>query len=175
MEAIGQIKDVPAFFAVSTKDSSGNFYPHVEALYEACASTQKQFIVVEGIDHGTDMITPEVPGLGYASLPTDDAQIKARQELSDKLLLFVNEAFAAANGTGGNETSAPPSAPAGAETAISSQATGGSEIAAPASEESGSSSGNGGGPGVPLVPLVGGGLVLVLVAALCIVSARRRK
>ena len=175
VEAIGRIKDVPAFFAVSTKDSSGDFYPHMEALYEACASTQKQFIVEEGVDHGTDMITPEVPGLGYASLPTDDAQIKARQELSDKLLLFVNKAFAAASGPDGNEMSAPPSAPAGAETAVSSQASGNGETAAPASEESGGSSGNSGGPGAPIVPIVGGGLLLVLVAALCIVSARRRK
>ncbi len=97
VSAMARVKDVPAFFAVSTNDSSGNFYPHVEALYEACTSTQKQFNVIEGFDHGTDMITPVVPGLGYASMPVDEAQVQKRQELSDKLLLFANDVFAVNN------------------------------------------------------------------------------
>lgn len=45
LEAIGKIS-VPAFFAVSTNDFAGNFYPEVKALYEACSSTQKQFHVI---------------------------------------------------------------------------------------------------------------------------------
>jgi predicted alpha/beta-hydrolase family hydrolase len=96
VEAIGRMKDVPAFFAVSTKDSFGNFYPHVEALYQACPSTHKQFMVIEGSGHGTDMIMPEVPGVGYASFPNTDAQIEERQKLADELFRFVNEAFNAA-------------------------------------------------------------------------------
>ncbi len=75
VEAMGNIKDVPTFFAVSDHDSYGDFYSHVAALYEACPSTQKELIIIEGNDHGTDMITPIVPGLGYASFPEDDEQI----------------------------------------------------------------------------------------------------
>lgn len=92
LEAVGKI-NVPAFFAVSTHDFAENFYPEVKALYEACSSTQKQFNVIDGPDHGTDMITPDVPGVGYAALPKDDEQKQKRKELADKLMLFVNEAF----------------------------------------------------------------------------------
>lgn len=92
LEGVGEIS-VPAFFAVSKDDFAGDLYPHVEALYEACSSVEKQFNVVDGPDHGTDMITPEVPGVGYAALPKNDEQIQKREELADKLMSFVNEAF----------------------------------------------------------------------------------
>lgn len=91
--ALGRLKDIPAFFAVSTNDSYGDFYSHVEALYNACSSTKKEFHVIEGHDHGTDMIMPDVPGLGYTSFPADEEQIRKRQELSDELMVFVNETF----------------------------------------------------------------------------------
>ncbi|MTI84677.1 MAG: hypothetical protein FH756_12415 [Firmicutes bacterium] len=92
LEGVGKI-NVPAFFAVSTDDFAGNLYPHVEALYEACSSTQKQFNVIDSPDHGTDMISPEIPGNGYAAFPKSDEQKQKRKELADKLMTFVNEAF----------------------------------------------------------------------------------
>jgi esterase/lipase len=88
--------EVPAFFAVSTNDSQGSpgvYQDEVKALYDGCVSAKTQLIVFEGTDHGTDMITPDVPSQGYASFPKDDTQIEKRQELSDKLLLFVKETF----------------------------------------------------------------------------------
>lgn len=107
LEGVGKIS-VPAFFAVSTDDFAGNLYPHVEALYKACSSTQKQFNVIEdGPDHGTDMISPEVPGNGYAAFPGSDEQKQKRKELADKLMIFVNEAFDKSTG----ETEAPTSTP----------------------------------------------------------------
>lgn len=92
LEGVGKI-NVPAFFAVSKNDFAGDLYPHVKALYDACSSEQKQFIVIDGSDHGTDMISPEVPGVGYASLPENDEQKQKRQDLADRLMLFVNNAF----------------------------------------------------------------------------------
>jgi dienelactone hydrolase len=115
---------VPAFFAVSTNDSQGNpgvYRDEVKTLFDACASTEKQFIVVESADHGTDMITPDVPGQGYASFPRDDAQIEKRQELSDELLLFVKETFGVDPEESDNNK---PTAPPNTENVIPSQTPG---------------------------------------------------
>jgi dienelactone hydrolase len=92
LEGVGEI-NVPSFFAVSDDDFAGDFYPHVKALYEASSSTQKQFNVIHGSDHGTDMITPEVPGVGYSKFPENEENKQKRFELADKLMLFVDGAF----------------------------------------------------------------------------------
>lgn len=176
VEAIGRIKDVPAFFAVSTNDSAGDLYPHAEALYEACASTQKQFNVIDGFDHGTDMIMPDVPGLGYASFPTDDEQIQKRQEVADKLFLFVSETFSGgADETGGDEMATPTPVPTGNETTVPSPTPESIETAAPVPEESNDSLENGGNSATRPALLIGVGVVLALVIVLCIIRARRRK
>ncbi len=87
----------PAFFAVSTGDwqnAPGVYQEHVESLYEACGSDQKEIHVVEGSDHGTDLITVPPEGeLGYAVLPRTQEEQKAREELADELMRFVRDAF----------------------------------------------------------------------------------
>lgn len=89
--------DAPAFFAVSKKDwqnAPGVYQEHVESLYEACRSDRKEIHIVEGSDHGTDMITVPAEGeLGYAVMPTTQEQQKAREDLADELMRFVKEAF----------------------------------------------------------------------------------
>ncbi len=165
--AMGRMKDVPAFFAVSTRDSSGDFYPHVEALYEACPSTQKQFVVIEGFDHGTDMITPEVPGMGYASFPVDEAQVKQRQELSDELLLFVNSVFA----DSGGEVDEPDESEA--EVAPSAPADDGTD--ASALQEPGDTSESDKDSGVLPLLLAGIGILLVLGVVITLVMIGQRK
>jgi esterase/lipase len=92
LEGVGKI-NVPAFFAVSKNDFAGDLYPHVKALYDACSSEQKQFIVIDDSDHGTDMISPEVPGVGYARFPENGEQKRKRQDLADRLMRFVNNTF----------------------------------------------------------------------------------
>ncbi|NEZ41913.1 alpha/beta hydrolase [Paenibacillus alvei] len=91
LEAVKKI-DVPAFFAVSEKDPTGNYYDEVKALYEASASKQKQFHVIHSSEHGTDMLSEEGR---YSKLSKDSAveQKKERKALADKLLLFVNNSF----------------------------------------------------------------------------------
>jgi hypothetical protein len=55
---------------------------------------------------------PDVPGMGYASFPADDEQIQKRRELSDELLLFVNNAFGPdEGGPGETEAPSPPNVP----------------------------------------------------------------
>lgn len=99
IDAIGAIGSVtaPAFFAVSREDwqnAPGVYQEHVEALYEACGSDQKEIHIVEGSDHGTDMITVPAEGeLGYAVPPKTQEGRKAREELADELMRFVKEAF----------------------------------------------------------------------------------
>ncbi len=96
VDALSKIK-VPAFFAVSTEDGQGApgvYQREVEALYEACASSQKEIHIVEGIDHGTDMITiPEDGALGYATFPDTETQRENRKELERQLLEFTNTIF----------------------------------------------------------------------------------
>ena len=169
--AIGKIKDVPAFFAVSSNDSYGDLYSHVKALYEACASTQKLFEVVEGFDHGTDMITPDVPGMGYSSLPKDDAQIAARRELADKLLRFVNKTFGnTTNKTDSATTAAPPSV--STEMPGQPQVPGATEPAAPDLKETRGRSEN---KGIVNMLLIGIVVLLVLIAITVFMLRRRRK
>lgn len=99
IDAISAMESVsaPAFFAVSREDwqnAPGVYQKHVEALYEACGSKRKEIHIVEGSDHGTDMITVPAEGeLGYAVLPKTQEQQKAREELADELMRFVKEAF----------------------------------------------------------------------------------
>ncbi|MGG0813048.1 alpha/beta hydrolase [Paenibacillus alvei] len=91
LEAVKKI-DVPAFFAVSEKDPTGNYYDEVKALYEASASKQKQFHVIDSSEHGTDMLSEE----GRYSKLSKDSTVEQKQErkaLADKLLLFVNNSF----------------------------------------------------------------------------------
>ncbi len=169
LEAVGKIKDVPAFFAVSSHDAYGDFYSHVKALYEACPSTQKELCVIEGTDHGTDMITPDVPGLGYASFPEDEAQVQKRQELADKLLLFVNETFDdRVNETDNNETDN--NEMDNNETVLPSHLPAGRQEAVPSQEVSDSLLGKNGGPAV----LSGIAFLLALVIILFIIRKRRR-
>jgi pimeloyl-ACP methyl ester carboxylesterase len=172
VQAIGRIKDVPAFFAVSSNDSYGDFHAHVKALYEACPSTHKQFIVIEGTDHGTDMITPEVPGMGYASFPRDDAQVRKRQELSDALLLFVDETFGSSAGwSDTSEATTPPST----GTSASSQTPDASNPGEPVLEEPGNLSQS--DSGINVLFIVIGTVLVVLVAAsiTLLVILRQRK
>lgn len=95
-DALSKIK-VPAFFAVSTEDGQGApgvYQREVESLYEACASSQKEIHIVEGVDHGTDMITvPEDGTLGYATFPETETQCENRKELEKQLLEFTNSIF----------------------------------------------------------------------------------
>ncbi|MDD4849172.1 MAG: alpha/beta fold hydrolase [Gemmiger sp.] len=87
---------VPAFFAVSTEDiqgAPGVYQEQVEALYEACASTDKTFHLVDGPDHGTDMVTIPPSNAGYGTLPKDEQHQKQREELQAQLLQFIGHAF----------------------------------------------------------------------------------
>ncbi len=99
IDAISAIESVtaPAFFAVSKEDWQnvpGVYQAHVESLYEACGSDRKEIHIIEGLDHGTDMITVPPEGeLGYAVLPRTQEQRKARENLADELMRFVNETF----------------------------------------------------------------------------------
>lgn len=99
IDPIGALSSVsvPAFFAVSTNDSQnapGVYQKHVEALYEACASEEKDLHLIEGPDHGTDMITIPPDGTtGYAIPPTTEEQRQNRENLADELLRFVNSIF----------------------------------------------------------------------------------
>lgn len=86
LEAVRKI-DVPAFFAVSSKDFTGNYYDEVSALYESCSSTQKQFHVIDSPEHGTDMLSEN------DMFSSTDEQIQKRKELAEKLMVFVNESF----------------------------------------------------------------------------------
>ena len=66
----------------------------MEALYEACASEEKDLHLIEGPDHGTDMITIPPDGTtGYAIPPTTEEQRQNRKNLADELLRFVNSIF----------------------------------------------------------------------------------
>ena len=99
IDALGAMASVtaPAFFAVSTEDwqnAAGVYQRHVEGLYEACGSDRKEIHIVEGTDHGTDLITVPAEGeLGFAVPPKTEEQRKAREELADELMRFVKEAF----------------------------------------------------------------------------------
>lgn len=101
IDAISAMQTVtaPAFFAVSKEDwqnAPGVYQEHVEALYEACGSNRKEIHIVEGSDHGTDLITVPMEGeLGYAVSPKTPEQRKAREDLADELIGFVNEAAGA--------------------------------------------------------------------------------
>lgn len=168
LEGVGEI-NVPAFFAVSKDDFAGDLYPHVKALYEACSSTQKQFNVIDGPDHGTDMITPEVPGVGYAALPQNDEQIQKRKELADKLMTFVNEAFdKSADGTDDGKTEAPISTSEidKGKTDTSTTPPKADEII----ERTENSNGN-----TAIYPIMVGAGVLVLLMVIVLVNVKHRK
>lgn len=88
---------VPAFFAVSVNDwqnAPGVYQTHVEALYEACASEQKTLHIIEGSDHGTDLITIPVDSEpGYAAIPATEEQKQRRRELAEQLMQFIRGVF----------------------------------------------------------------------------------
>ena len=76
--------DVPAFFAVSEKDPTGNCCDEVKAFYEASASKKKQFNVLHSSEHGTHMLSEE----GSYSKLSKDSTVEQKQEhkaLADKL------------------------------------------------------------------------------------------
>ena len=99
IDAMGAMESItaPAFFSVSREDwqnAPGVYQAHVEALYEACGSQQKEIHLMEGDAHGTDMVTiPPEGELGYASVPKTEEEREAREELADELMRFVREAF----------------------------------------------------------------------------------
>ena len=98
----------------------------MESLYEACGSDQKEIHIAEGPDHGTDMITvPEEGELGYAVLPKTQEERKAREELADELMGFVNEAFG--EGKAEEETAVSQDAAAGSLMPSTGKDTAGSE------------------------------------------------
>lgn len=107
LEAVKKI-DVPAFFAVSEKDPTGNYYDEVKALYEASASKQKQFNVIHSSEHGTDMLSEKG---SYSKFSKDSTveQIQERKALADKLLLFVNNSFGKTTSTDNDKNKPSPS------------------------------------------------------------------
>lgn len=90
LEGVGKI-DVPAFFAVSEHDPGGNFYDEVKALYDACASPQKEFHVLTSYEHGTDLLSDV--DVYSAKVGSSQEQKQERRQLADDLLQFVNKAF----------------------------------------------------------------------------------
>ncbi len=96
-QALAQI-DVPAFFAVSTDDPGGNFYPEVETLYNACASPQKEFHVLTSYEHGTDLLSDEDV---YSRMKgSTEEQKQERRQLADDLMHFTDDTFSGGAGTG---------------------------------------------------------------------------
>lgn len=104
ISSVKKLNDIPMFFAASTNDLHGIYPKEVKSIYDASISSNKQFYEIEGSDHGTDMITPDMIGAdyppvdgwkwtGYGSPATDNAHKQKRQEFSDKLMNFVNETF----------------------------------------------------------------------------------
>ncbi len=55
LAALSQIT-VPAFFAVSDNDPRRNFLPEVQALYDACASEQKELHILTSYEHGSNLL-----------------------------------------------------------------------------------------------------------------------
>jgi dienelactone hydrolase len=66
LEAIKNVR-VPSFFAVSTKDPTGDYYSETEALYKASTSNQKEWIVIDEAYHGTDMLSDTLQGKQYGT------------------------------------------------------------------------------------------------------------
>ena len=95
IDAISRIT-TPAFFAVSKRDwqgAPGIYQAEVESLYDACASEAKEFHLMEGQAHGTDMVTIPSEPTGYATVPKTDEEKSGREKLAGELMRFVNDAF----------------------------------------------------------------------------------
>ncbi|MBH5320915.1 hypothetical protein I6N90_24320 [Paenibacillus sp. GSMTC-2017] len=88
LNAVEAIKNVhvPSFFAVSTKDPTGDYYSEVEALYKASASKQKEWVVIDESYHGTDMLSDTNQGRQYGTEKIVDRT--QGKQLSDKLWAF---------------------------------------------------------------------------------------
>lgn len=92
--ALGKLDpSIPAFFAVSTNDPGGKFYPEVEALYNGSASTKKEFHVLSSYEHGSDLLSDTDR---YSAIKgSTPEQKQERRQLADDLMRFVNNAFGA--------------------------------------------------------------------------------
>lgn len=105
VKALGQLSpDIPAFFAVSTDDPGGRFYPEVEALYRGSAATHKEFHVLTSYEHGTDLLSDEDASSRMKG--STEAQKQERRRLAEDLMRFAGDSFAVfdagdAAGTGG--------------------------------------------------------------------------
>ncbi len=92
--ALGKLlSNIPAFFAVSTNDPGGKFYPEVEALYNGSASAKKEFHVLSSYEHGTDLLS-DLDAYSRMKGSTPE-QKQERRQLADNLMRFVNNAFGA--------------------------------------------------------------------------------
>jgi pimeloyl-ACP methyl ester carboxylesterase len=100
--ALGRLSpDIPAFFAVSTNDPGGKFYPEVEALYKGSTALHKEFHVLTSYEHGTDLLSEED---AYSRMKgSTPPQKEERRQLADSLMRFVNYAFGV-DGDAGAET-----------------------------------------------------------------------
>ena len=102
--ALSQIT-VPAFFAVSEHDPGGNFLPEVQALYDACASEQKEFHILTSYEHGSDLLSEEDMYSSGAYGGSTEEQKQERRQLAEDLMCFVNDIFGADDGKTGVSSS----------------------------------------------------------------------
>ena len=92
--ALGKLSpEIPAFFAVSTNDPGGKFYPEVEALYNGSVSTKKEFHVLSSYEHGSDLLS-DIDAYSRMKGSTPE-QKQERCQLANDLMRFVNDAFGA--------------------------------------------------------------------------------
>lgn len=160
--ALSQV-NAPAFFAVSDNDPGGEFLPEVQALYDACASEQKELHVLTSYEHGTDLLSAEDHYSSGAYGGSTEAQKQERRQLADTLMRFVDEAFGAADNAGG-EAGARPDPPSGGA------------LDAPASSvQTGSPVENRGGSYVPVVGAVMGMIVLSVFAGAFLIGKSKRR
>ncbi len=90
--ALSQIA-VPAFFAVSDNDPGGKFLPEVQALYDACASEQKELHILTSYEHGSDLLSEKDWYSAGAYGGSNEEQKQERRQLAEDLLDFVKDAF----------------------------------------------------------------------------------
>ena len=98
--ALSQIT-VPAFFAVSDNDPGGKFLPEVQALYDACASEQKELHILKSYEHGSDLLSDEDMYSSGAYGGSTEEQKEERRQLAEDLMRFVDDSFGADAGESG--------------------------------------------------------------------------
>ena len=91
-KALKQLKsDIPAFFAVSTNDPGGKFYPEVKAPYDSSAVKHKEFDVLTSYEHDCDLLS-DVDA--YSRIKgSAEAQKQERRQLANPLMRFISDAF----------------------------------------------------------------------------------